>query len=84
MELISVFAEELDLSCVPQLMDKSQTRMIADMLVWLQGRLDKDLRAQPLSALLDAVEAQLDQHVGGEGAPCTVGKSDDVAACIAI
>ncbi|MCP3026859.1 ABC-ATPase domain-containing protein [Halobacillus sp. A5] len=54
-------AAEIDLLGVEQLVDGSQTRMIADLLMHLykKGRLNKK---QPLSSLLDEVEEQFNEQ----------------------
>ncbi|MFC7062742.1 ABC-ATPase domain-containing protein [Halobacillus seohaensis] len=58
--LILMGATEITLDGVEQLVDASQTRMIADLIMHLykKGKLKKQ---QPISDLLDEIEDQLDQ-----------------------
>ena len=60
-DLIIMGRTDIDLSDVEQLVDPSQTRFIADLIMHLdkKGRLNKD---QSLSKLLDELERQLDEQ----------------------
>jgi len=54
--------EELDLSAVEQLFDKSQTRAVGDALQLIRGWITQpQWRGKPLSALLEAVDAEIDR-----------------------
>lgn len=62
--LIQFGDENLDLAAVEQLVDKSQTRAIADALSLLRAWVARPPHAgQPLAALLSALEEQLDSQV---------------------
>ncbi len=55
---------QLDLGCVEQLVDASQTRALAEMIVTVSRQLERMPRAVLLTQMLDGLEAHMDGHTG--------------------
>lgn len=58
--------QDVHLSAAEQLVDKSQTRAIADAMRWLQHKLQQQQTGRTLLQWLQELEAQLDEQVGKE------------------
>jgi predicted metal-dependent hydrolase len=58
--------QDVTLSAAEQLVDRSQTRAVADTLKWLQARLKQQQQqgGKTLRQWLDELEAAFDQQVG--------------------
>jgi predicted metal-dependent hydrolase len=58
--------QDIQLSAAEQLVDKSQTRAVADALKWLQAQLQRQQQQQPGKTLLQwlmELDAAIDQQV---------------------
>ena len=64
---------DVDLTCVEQLAERSQTRVLAAALTWMDRQVTRAQGGLAVAQLLDQLEAEFDH--GAEGAP------DDGVAC---
>ncbi|KAK9828923.1 hypothetical protein WJX72_002803 [[Myrmecia] bisecta] len=60
--LISFGEEDIDLTAVEQLVEKSQTRAVADALQLIQARLGTQWRGKALSTIVAALDAEIDSQ----------------------